>query len=109
MKLRELAEKAEVRSGYLSELEAGKKTNPSLDVLKSLARALGVPVIELLERASQIGGVPVRVEKEKWRILRLVKCTTSRPPWQAATGGTRHGQTYQEAGSGARGGANRTG
>jgi hypothetical protein len=27
--------------------------------------------------------------------FRLVKCTTSRPPWQAATGGTRHGQEYQ--------------
>ena len=30
--------------------------------------------------------------------FRLVKCTTNRPPWQAATGGTRHGQRYQEAG-----------
>jgi hypothetical protein len=27
--------------------------------------------------------------------FRLVKCTTSRPPWQAATGGTRHGQEYE--------------
>jgi transcriptional regulator with XRE-family HTH domain len=30
-------------------LEAGKKKNPSLDLLKRLARALGVPVTELLE------------------------------------------------------------
>ena len=49
MSLRDLAEKANVPPGYLSELEAGKKTNPSLDVLKRLARALGVPVGELLE------------------------------------------------------------
>jgi transcriptional regulator with XRE-family HTH domain len=48
MSLREVAEKAGVPHGYLSELEAGKKTNPSLDVLKRLARALGVPVTELL-------------------------------------------------------------
>lgn len=49
MSLRDLAEKANVPHGYLSELEAGKKKNPSLDVLKKLARALGVPVGELLE------------------------------------------------------------
>jgi transcriptional regulator with XRE-family HTH domain len=47
--LRELAEKAKVPPGYLAELESGKKKNPSLDVLKRLARALGVPVTELLE------------------------------------------------------------
>jgi transcriptional regulator with XRE-family HTH domain len=49
MGLRELARKAKVPPGYLAELEAGKKRNPSLDVLKRLARALGVPVTELLE------------------------------------------------------------
>ena len=48
MGLRELAKKAKVPPGYLAELEAGKK-NPSLDVLKKLAKALGVPVTELLE------------------------------------------------------------
>src|SRR5437867_8512670 len=32
-----------------------------------------------------VGGVPSR----------LVKYTTSRPPWQAATGGTRHAEAYQ--------------
>jgi transcriptional regulator with XRE-family HTH domain len=47
--LRELARKAKVPPGYLAELESGKKTNPSLDVLKRLAKALGVPVTELLE------------------------------------------------------------
>jgi transcriptional regulator with XRE-family HTH domain len=47
--LRELATKANVPPGYLAELESGRKKNPSLDVLKRLARALGVPVTELLE------------------------------------------------------------
>jgi transcriptional regulator with XRE-family HTH domain len=47
--LRELADKAKVPPGYLAELEAGKKKNPSLDVLKRLAKALGVPVGRLLE------------------------------------------------------------
>jgi transcriptional regulator with XRE-family HTH domain len=44
----ELAKKARVTDAYIAQLETGKKTNPSLDVLKRLARALGVPVGELL-------------------------------------------------------------
>jgi transcriptional regulator with XRE-family HTH domain len=34
---------------YVSQLLKGKRKNPNLDVLKRLARALGVPVTELLE------------------------------------------------------------
>jgi transcriptional regulator with XRE-family HTH domain len=45
---RELADKAEVTPGYVAQLELGMKKNPSLDVLKRLAKALGVPVTELL-------------------------------------------------------------
>jgi transcriptional regulator with XRE-family HTH domain len=45
----ELAKKAQVTDAYIAQLETGKKKNPSLDVLKRLARALGVPVTELLE------------------------------------------------------------
>jgi transcriptional regulator with XRE-family HTH domain len=44
-----LAKKAQVTDAYIAQLETGKKANPSLDVLKRLARALGVPVTELLE------------------------------------------------------------
>ncbi len=49
MKQEELAKKAKVSRGYLAALEAGYKKNPSLLVLKHLAKALGVPVTELLE------------------------------------------------------------
>ena len=45
----ELAKKARITRSHLSLLEAGHRKNPSLDVLKRLARALGVPVGELLE------------------------------------------------------------
>jgi transcriptional regulator with XRE-family HTH domain len=45
----ELARKSKVPQGYISALESGEKKNPGLDVLKRLARALGVPVTELLE------------------------------------------------------------
>ena len=44
----ELAKKAKVTTAYVSMLEAGKKKNPSLGVLQRLAKALGVPVTELL-------------------------------------------------------------
>jgi transcriptional regulator with XRE-family HTH domain len=44
-----LAKKAGVAQGYISSLEAGEKKNPSIGVLRKLARALGVPVGELLE------------------------------------------------------------
>jgi transcriptional regulator with XRE-family HTH domain len=44
----ELAKKAKVSTAYIGQLEAGQKRNPSLDVLKRIARALGVPVTELL-------------------------------------------------------------
>jgi len=49
MTQRELAAKVGVTPGYLALLELGKRKNPSLDVVKKLARALGVPVGELLE------------------------------------------------------------
>ena len=45
----ELAKRAKVTRSHLSLLEAGHRKNPSLDVLKRLAKALGVPVAELLE------------------------------------------------------------
>ena len=46
---RDLAAQAKVTGAYVAQLETGAKKNPSLDVLKRLAKALGVPVTELLE------------------------------------------------------------
>ncbi len=43
-----LAEKAGVTREYVTMLESGAKKNPSLDLLKRLAKALGVSVTELL-------------------------------------------------------------
>jgi transcriptional regulator with XRE-family HTH domain len=43
-----LAKRAKVKRGYLAQLETGHKTNPSLPILRKLAKALGVPVTELL-------------------------------------------------------------
>ena len=45
---RQLAAKAKVTQGYIAQLETGHKMNPSLPTLRKLAKALGVPVTELL-------------------------------------------------------------
>jgi DNA-binding XRE family transcriptional regulator len=45
----ELAMAASITQSYLAQLEGGERENPSLDVLKRLANALGVPPTELLE------------------------------------------------------------
>jgi transcriptional regulator with XRE-family HTH domain len=42
-----MAKRAKVTQGYVAQLEAGQKT-PSLAVLRRIAKALGVPVTELL-------------------------------------------------------------
>ena len=41
---------------------------------------------------------PVMWKRGKGAFFRLMKCTTSRPPRQAATGGTRHGEAYRQVG-----------
>jgi transcriptional regulator with XRE-family HTH domain len=44
-----LARRARISQAYLSRLEAGIQRNPSIAVLKRLAKALGIPVTRLLE------------------------------------------------------------
>jgi transcriptional regulator with XRE-family HTH domain len=46
---RDLAKKARVTQGYVAQLEIGIRKNPSIETLKRLAKALGVPVTALLE------------------------------------------------------------
>jgi transcriptional regulator with XRE-family HTH domain len=44
-----LAKQSGVAQGYISQMEAGEKKNPGIETLKKIAKALGVPVTELLE------------------------------------------------------------
>ena len=44
-----LADEVGVSQAYIAKLESGDKKNPTLDLLKKIAKALGVPVTELLE------------------------------------------------------------
>lgn len=48
MTQRELAKRAKITPGYVAQLEMGVRKNPSLAILQRLAKALGVPVAELL-------------------------------------------------------------
>ena len=45
----EVAKRSGVTRFYVSQLESGLRKNPSLPVLKRIAKALGVTVTELLE------------------------------------------------------------
>ena len=45
----QLAKRAKIPQGYIAEIENGTKTNPSLDVLRRLAKALKVTVGELVD------------------------------------------------------------
>lgn len=46
---RELAKKTKVSQSYIGQLETGEQTNPTLDVLRRLAKALKVTVWKLLD------------------------------------------------------------
>ena len=48
MTQKQVAKKAGVTKQYVTMLEAGKRRSPSLSVLQRLAKALGVPVTEIL-------------------------------------------------------------
>ena len=45
----ELAKRARLSQGYVSKLEVGAQRNPSVAVIRRLAKTLGVPVAKLLE------------------------------------------------------------
>jgi XRE family transcriptional regulator of biofilm formation len=46
---RDLAAKAKVTGAYIAQLETGVRTNPTIDTLRKLAKALKVTVGELVE------------------------------------------------------------
>jgi len=47
--LRQLSSISGVSNGYISDLENGKETNPTMAVLEKIANALGVTVLELIK------------------------------------------------------------
>src|SRR3989304_1275820 len=53
---RDLAARVGVKGAYIAQLETGARKNPSLDVLKRLAKAPGVPLAGLLGGRPRAGG-----------------------------------------------------
>lgn len=47
--LKQLANRAHITLSYLSQLETGVRSNPSLPILNSLAKELNISVLELVE------------------------------------------------------------
>jgi XRE family transcriptional regulator, regulator of sulfur utilization len=45
----QLGRRAGLKQAYISQFESGVRANPSVRIVMKLARALGVPVTELLE------------------------------------------------------------
>jgi transcriptional regulator with XRE-family HTH domain len=56
----QLAKRAKVSRGYLADLEAGHRANPSVPTLRRIATALGVPVTRLVERPARAARVELR-------------------------------------------------
>lgn len=71
--LPQLAEKAEVAIGLLSQLEKANdaEANPNLQTLRKIAKALDVTVADLLGRAVAMSraGVPARLDPELTKFL----------------------------------------
>jgi transcriptional regulator with XRE-family HTH domain len=82
----ELAEKANLSAGFLSEIETGKK-KPSLDKLEEIASVLGCPPSSLLENADTLIDDPdpaVRLIKRNDFIRQLVLMMEDIPPGDLA-------------------------
>ena len=45
--IEKLAELADISAGYLCHLENGSRNNPSINVMKNIAKALGVDIAEI--------------------------------------------------------------
>ena len=50
----QLAEYVGVSQAYICALESGRRTNPSLDIIKKIAAALGVQTAKVLEALDSI-------------------------------------------------------
>jgi transcriptional regulator with XRE-family HTH domain len=79
---RELAAKVKVTPGYIAQLEQGLKTNPSLTVLRSLAKALGEPLAKLLPSPSPGEARRTMEEGKLDHVRRFLQKQFSALPWE---------------------------
>lgn len=66
---RELARRSGVSQPYLSQLENGKNENPSIEILKKLAKALNISYVELMAIAGYMGDISKEADAITFQIL----------------------------------------
>ena len=66
----ELAQNSGVSRAYLWQLETDGKKSPSIQILERLAKALGVPLTEFLEKGQSQGPVPTTLPPGLTNFLR---------------------------------------
>ncbi|WP_081825605.1 helix-turn-helix domain-containing protein [Bacillus sp. UNC41MFS5] len=62
LSMNKLGELVGITAMYISQLESGKRNNPSIEVLHKLSKSLEVPNEELMEAAGYIGSRTMEVE-----------------------------------------------
>lgn len=67
--LSQIGKEVGLSHSYLSQIETGLKKAPSPEILKKLAEAIGVPYLEMMEKAGYL--VDVYVEKRKSALLEV--------------------------------------
>lgn len=73
MSLSKLAEKAGISKGYLSNIEAGIKENPTTEMLDKIANALDVDVSDLFEKQTIEEKMDILEEDMKKILLKAQK------------------------------------
>ena len=78
LSLRDAEESSGVSNAYISLIESGKRTNPHPKILKDLAKAYGLDIVELMKIAGYLDMTPSK-ENEKAEVERLFREATSNP------------------------------
>jgi XRE family aerobic/anaerobic benzoate catabolism transcriptional regulator len=71
LKQKDLAKRAEIKANYLSLVEAGKR-DPSLNVLRAIAKALNVPISMLFWESESLPEMSSMKEDSLLKVKRLL-------------------------------------
>jgi len=94
MSLREAGKASGVSNAYIAQIERGDRPPPSPDILRKLARAYGVTVQELLEKAGYLEEPEMKVSEEE-RVERAYRYAIGDPEFQMGTRQPPEGLTLE--------------
>lgn len=86
--LRKAAKRAEISHPYLSQLETGKNNKPAPEIIKKIAKGLGVSYTQLLEKAGYLpeGTLDNNLKTAQWasenqeKLKQITESFTPTPP-----------------------------